>query len=66
MGYVVRAFRAVFDVVIVANAIFIGFDFEDEDEDKGEAVFLILFNVEIGLKMYAYGFVGFFRRFWNV
>ena len=62
----VRTFRVVFDVIIVANAIFIGLDFEDKDEDKGEAVFLVLFNLEIIVKLYAYGFTGFVRRFWNV
>jgi two pore calcium channel protein 3 len=60
------AFRLVFDVVIVINAIFIGLDFEDKNEDKGEAVFLVLFNLEIAFKLYAFGFTGFLRRFWNV
>jgi hypothetical protein len=64
--YCVRAFRLVFDVVIVINAIFIGLDFEDKNEDKGEAVFLVLFNLEIAFKLYAFGFTGFLRRFWNV
>ena len=50
-----------FDVVIVANAICIGFGI-----DEGEIAFLVLFNIEIILKIYTYGFKEFFTKFWNM
>ena len=50
-----------FDVVIFVNAIFIALLME-----MAEAVFLVLFNAELLLKLYTYGFREFFMKFWNV
>ena len=50
-----------FDLVIFANAIFIGLERND-----AEVLFLALFNLEIVLKLYTYGFKEFFSRYWNM
>ena len=50
----------VFDLVIFANAIFIALERND-----AEVLFLVLFSIEILLKLYAYGFKEFFARYWN-
>ena len=50
-----------FGLVIFANAIFIALERND-----GEVLFLVLFNIEILLKLYAYGFKEFFARYWNM
>ena len=50
-----------FDLVIFANAIFIALERND-----AEVLFLALFNLEILLKLYTYGFKGFFTRYWNM
>ena len=54
-------FRSIFDIIIVANAVFIALDL-----DGGEQVFLTLFAIEILLKIYAFGFVAFIRKLWNL
>ena len=56
-----KYFRNIFDLVILANAIFIAFDL-----DGGENVFLTIFTLEIALKLYAFGIRAFFRKMWNV
>eukprot|EP00118_Oscarella_pearsei_P014477 m.123941 g.123941 ORF g.123941 m.123941 type:complete len:1059 (+) comp37843_c0_seq17:448-3624(+) len=60
------AFRIFFDFAIVANAVFIGLDLNVDSEEDGEFFFLVLFDIEIALKFYAYGVRGFFRRWWNI
>ena len=50
-----------FDVVIFANAIFIALERND-----AEVLFLAVFNLEILLKLYTYGFKEFFARYWNM
>ncbi|XP_013398841.1 two pore calcium channel protein 1 [Lingula anatina] len=55
-----RFFRYFFDFMIVVNAVFIGLSLDD-----AEWFFLVLFAMEILLKMYAYGFRQFFSLFWN-
>ena len=56
-----RYFVYFFDLVIFANAIFIGLERND-----AEVLFLALFNLEIALKLYTYGFKEFFLRYWNM
>ena len=56
-----RYFVYFFDLVILANAIFIGLERND-----AEVLFLVLFNLEIVLKLYTYGFKKFFSRYWNM
>eukprot|EP00117_Sycon_ciliatum_P028166 scpid48024/ scgid22700/ Two pore calcium channel protein 1; Voltage-dependent calcium channel protein TPC1 len=63
-----KAFRYFFDFVIVANAIIIATEL-DESESSGdpiETAFLVLFNIEIWLKLYTLGFWEFVRIKWNV
>ena len=50
-----------FDLVIVANAFCIAFDY-----DGAEIAFLAMFNLEMFLKLYTFGFKKFFTRFWNM
>ena len=50
-----------FDLVIFANAIFIALERND-----AEVLFLAIFNLEILLKLYTYGFKEFFARYWNM
>lgn len=50
-----------FDLVIFANAIFIALERND-----AEVLFLVLFNLEMVLKLYTYGFKEFFSRYWNM
>ena len=56
-----RYFVYVFDLIIVANAFCIAFDY-----DGAEVAFLCIFNLEMFLKLYTFGFRKFFSRFWNV
>eukprot|EP00112_Aurelia_sp_Birch-Aquarium-sp1_P004032 Seg1455.3 transcript_id=Seg1455.3/GoldUCD/mRNA.D3Y31 product="Two pore calcium channel protein 1" protein_id=Seg1455.3/GoldUCD/D3Y31 len=56
-----RYFMYFFDLVIVANAFCIAFDY-----DGAEIAFLAMFNLEMFLKLYTFGFRKFFTRFWNV
>lgn len=56
-----RLFVYFFDLVIIANAIYIGLR-----KDSGDIAFLVVFNVEIVLKLYTYGPAEFVRRFWNM
>ena len=56
-----RLFVYFFDLVIMVNAICIGIS-----EDTSEMVFLILFNVEIVLKIYTYGPKEFASKAWNM
>ena len=56
-----RYFVFFFDLVIFVNAIFIALD-----NDLGEVAFLVIFNMEIVLKIYTFGFKEFFARFWNL
>ena len=58
--FLLRYFVYVFDLVIFANAIFIALERND-----AEVLFLVLFNIEILLKLYTYGFKEFFSRYWN-
>ena len=58
--FLLRYFVYVFDLVIFANAIFIALERND-----AEVLFLVLFNIEILLKLYTYGFKEFFARYWN-
>lgn len=55
-----RYFLYFFDLVIFVNAIFIALSFE-----MAEAIFLVLFNAELWLKLYTYGCREFFMTFWN-
>lgn len=50
-----------FDLVIFVNAIFIAVE-----QNDGEIFFLAIFNLEIILKIYTYGFKRFFSHFWNM
>ena len=50
-----------FDLVIFANAIFIALERNDV-----EVLFLVLFNIEMLLKLYTFGFKKFFARYWNM
>ncbi|KAI8501444.1 Two pore calcium channel protein [Branchiostoma belcheri] len=56
-----KFFRYFFDLAIVVNAFFIGFNL-----DEAEWFFLSVFTCEIILKLYTYGFREFCRRFWNI
>lgn len=56
-----RYFVYFFDLVIFVNAIFIAVD-----QNDGEIFFLAIFNLEIILKIYTYGFKTFFSHFWNM
>nr|XP_042904116.1 two pore calcium channel protein 1 isoform X3 [Parasteatoda tepidariorum] len=56
-----RYFRYLFDLMILLNAFLIAFDISD-----AEWFFLGLFTAEIFAKMYTFGVVHFFRRFWNI
>ena len=49
-----------FDVVIFANAILIAVG-----KDGADVFLLPLYNIEVLLKVYAYGFREFFRGAWN-
>lgn len=55
-----RFFGWAFDSLICANALFIGVGL-----DAVEVPFLILFNLEIALKIYASGPKDYFRNSWN-
>ena len=59
--FLLRYFVYFFDLVIFANAIFIALERND-----AEVLFLVLFNIEILLKLYTYGFKEFFSRYWNM
>lgn len=61
LGVCHKYFVYFFDLVIFANAIFIALERNDL-----EVLFLALFNVEIFLKLYTYGFKEFFARYWNI
>ena len=54
-------FRYVFDVIIFLNIFCIAFDWEG-----GEWAFLVIFLVEIILKLYAFGTQAFFAKLWNL
>ena len=56
-----KYFRNIFDLAILANAVFIALDL-----DGGENAFLAVFALEIALKLYAFGVRAFFRKMWNV
>ena len=56
-----RYFVYFFDLVIFVNAIFIALE-----QNDGEIFFLAIFNLEIILKIYTYGFKRFFSHFWNM
>ena len=55
-----RAFRWFVDIAIIANAVCIAILF-----DKLESMFLVIFNLEIVLKVYALGPMNFIRSNWN-
>ena len=59
--FLLRYFVYFFDLVIFVNAIFIALERND-----AEVLFLVLFNIEILLKLYTYGFKEFFSRYWNM
>eukprot|EP00096_Caligus_rogercresseyi_P003977 TRINITY_DN1807_c0_g1_i1.p1 TRINITY_DN1807_c0_g1~~TRINITY_DN1807_c0_g1_i1.p1 ORF type:complete len:620 (-),score=138.88 TRINITY_DN1807_c0_g1_i1:1648-3507(-) len=54
-------FRYVFDLIIIVNAFFIAFDL-----DGAEWYFLILFTLEILLKLYTFGPRLFMKKLWNL
>ena len=54
-------FRYVFDIIIFANIFCIAFDWEG-----GEWAFLVLFLIEIILKLYSFGTKAFFEKLWNI
>eukprot|EP00043_Microstomoeca_roanoka_P016778 m.173006 g.173006 ORF g.173006 m.173006 type:complete len:865 (+) comp16523_c0_seq7:147-2741(+) len=54
-------FGVFFDVVIVVNAIMLGINV-----NHAEAMFLVLFNLEMLLKLYTFGFKRFFSKRWNI
>ncbi|XP_014668739.1 PREDICTED: two pore calcium channel protein 1-like [Priapulus caudatus] len=54
-------FRLGFDLFILVNAIFLGAGF-----DKLEIFFLVLFSLEILMKLYTFGWTLFISRFWNI
>ncbi|ESO94329.1 hypothetical protein LOTGIDRAFT_232558 [Lottia gigantea] len=56
-----KAFRWFFDFLIFINAFFIAFDV-----DKSDWFFLVIFTIEIFLKVYTYGPKNFATRFWNI
>ena len=59
--FLLRYFVYFFELVIFANATFIALQRND-----AEVLFLVLFNIEILLKLYTYGFKEFFSRYWNM
>ncbi|KAM3865216.1 two pore segment channel 3 [Diretmus argenteus] len=62
-----RVFVVIYDVIILVNAVFIGLDEEDPVISNLEWVFLVLYLLEILLKLYAFEPRAFFSRhnFWN-
>ncbi|CAK6981403.1 two pore segment channel 3 [Scomber scombrus] len=62
-----RAFVIVYDLIILANAVFIGLDEENPMIANSEWVFLALYLLEILLKLYVFEPRAFFSRhsFWN-
>ncbi|XP_068682209.1 two pore calcium channel protein 1-like isoform X2 [Montipora foliosa] len=56
-----KYFMYFFDLVIFANAIFIALE-----QNDAEVFFLAIFNLEIALKLYTYGFKEFFSSYWNI
>ncbi|KFM81737.1 Two pore calcium channel protein 1, partial [Stegodyphus mimosarum] len=56
-----KYFRYFFDLMILLNAFLIALDIGD-----AEWAFLVLFTAEILMKMYTFGLLYFFRRFWNI
>ena len=54
-------FRYVFDVIIFVNIFCIAFDWE-----VGESSFLVLFSIDIIVKLYAFGPKAFFEKLWNI
>ncbi|XP_012942639.1 two pore calcium channel protein 1 [Aplysia californica] len=56
-----KAFRYLFDFLIVINAVFIAIDL-----DVADWFFLSIFTVEILCKLYVFGAKEFFLRFWNI
>jgi two pore calcium channel protein 3 len=55
-----RWFGYFFDVVVLCNAVFIGIGLESP-----EIVLLPLYNLELLLKLYTFGFRRFVRSAWN-
>jgi two pore calcium channel protein 3 len=60
VGHWARVFAWFFDLVILANAVFIATGL-----NQAEVVLLPLFNAEMLLKIYTHGTVNFFRNAWN-
>nr|XP_006638544.1 PREDICTED: two pore calcium channel protein 1-like isoform X1 [Lepisosteus oculatus] len=62
-----KAFVYVYDFIIVVNAVFIGLDEENPLISNAEWAFLVLYMLEILLKLYTYDPRSFFSRhkFWN-
>eukprot|EP00795_Rhopilema_esculentum_P003223 gene3223-1542_t len=56
-----RFFGYVFYLIIVANAFCIAFEY-----DGAEIAFLVVFNLEMFLKLFTFGTGKFFSRFWNI
>lgn len=56
-----KYFRYFFDLMILLNAFLIALDISD-----AEWFFLVLFTLEIILKMYSFGVFYFFKRVWNI
>lgn len=62
-----RMFVHVYDLIILVNAVFIGLDEENPVVSNAEWGFLVLYMLEIILKLYATEPRAFFARhhFWN-
>ena len=60
-SFFLRFFRYAFDLLITINAFFIGFDV-----DEADWFFLVIFTIEIVLKLYVYGPRQFAMRYWNM
>ncbi|XP_026158772.1 two pore segment channel 3 isoform X2 [Mastacembelus armatus] len=62
-----RGFTIMYDVIILANAVFIGLDEENPMISNSEWVFLFLYLLEILLKLYVFEPRSFFSKhsFWN-
>ena len=55
-------FRYLFDFIILVNAVCIAFDVDAHWLN----IFLVLFSIEIVLKLYSFGTRAFFQKLWNI
>ena len=56
-----RFFTYFFDLVIIVNAFCVAFN-----EETSDIAFLVLFNLEIILKLYTFGPKEFISKLWNM